>query len=60
MGLQRVRYDWSDIMKHYNEEKSKGNMVTVFQQVNLDFTKSEQNSVISNIKNTLEKFVRAT
>ena len=41
MGLQRVRYDWSDIMKHYNEEKSKGNMVTVFQQVNLDFTKSE-------------------
>ena len=46
-------------MKHYNE-KSKGNMVTVFQQVNLDFTKSEQNSVISNIKNTLEKFVRAT
>ena len=59
MGLQRVRYDWSDIMKHYNE-KSKGNMVTVFQQVNLDFTKSEQNSVISNIKNTLEKFVRAT
>ena len=60
MGLQRVRYDWSDIMKHYSEEKSKGNMVTVFQQVNLDFTKSEENSVISNIKNTLEKCVRAS